>query len=1056
MLNRIIHFSLYNRIVVLILTGLILLGGVVALMRSEIDIFPDLNAPTVVIMTEAPGLAPEEVEKLVSFPVETAVNGATGVRRVRSSSATGFSVVWVEFDWDTDIYIARQIVTEKIAGVAEELPPGVKAPELGPQSSILGEIMIIGLTVDPAVADSVASAGGIPTSMGRLRSIADREVRPRLLSIGGVSQVSVIGGDVEEYQILLDQGKMRFHGITLAEVLEAAQSLNENAAGGTLYEYGNEYIIKGSVNTDNLDDLAQTVVRGEQGKAPVTLADISRIELGAKEPKLGLASVRTEPAVLLTVTKQPAVGTIGLTDKIDGEIASLKGTLPRDVKVYTDIFRQSEFIANSVSNLQESLLEGALMVIIVLFFFLMNLRTTLVSLVALPMSILITVLILRLMDVSINTMTLGGIAIAIGSLVDDAIVDVENVYHRIRDNYKLPADLRLSTVEVVYNASKEVRMPIFNSSLIIVTSFLPLFFLHGMEGRMLIPLGVAFIVALAASTIVALTLTPVLCSFLLGSEKGAGKLDRDPWLTRKLKGVYASSLAWCMAHGRAVIIAVCVLFAVAAGLFFTLGRSFLPPFNEGSMTINIATLPGISLEESDRIGRMAEEIILDTPEVITVARKTGRAELDEHSQGVNSSELEAPYRLNGRSRNEMVRDLRARLSEIPGISLEIGQPISHRMDAMLSGTEAQIAIKLFGSDLNTMFATGQKIKQIVAEVPGITDANIEQQMERPQLHIKPRREMLARYGIPMQRFTEFIDVALAGAQVSQVYESGLPYDVTVKFDPASRSGAKEIAELMIDSNEGKIPLSYVADVVSSSGPNTINRENVNRRLVISANVDGRDLRGAVNEIQQRVEKEVSLPEGYYLSYGGQFESEAEASRTLGLTSILALFIIFMLVYAEFKSVPQSLVIMINMPLAMIGGVLILVFTGGELNIPAIIGFISLLGIATRNGMLLISHYNRLQFLGVPLSERVMVGSVDRLTPIIMTALTSALALLPLALRSTVPGNEIQSPLAVVILGGLVSSTVLNVYVVPVLYRYIALRYPRKFSQQEVYKEDNGL
>ncbi len=1046
MLNKIIHFSLYNRIVVLILSGLILLGGVVALMRSEIDIFPDLNAPTVVIMTEAPGLAPEEVEKLVSFPVETAVNGATGVRRVRSSSATGFSVVWVEFDWDTDVYVARQIVNEKIASVAEALPPGVNAPVLGPQSSILGEIMIIGMTIDHAAADSLAHAGETPTDMSRLRSIADREVRPRLLSIGGVSQVSVIGGDVAEYQILLDQGKMRYHNITLGEVLEAARGLNENAAGGTLYEYGNEYIIKGSVNTSDTADIARTVVKAEPGMSPVFLSDIARVVHGYKEPKLGVASVRTEPAVLLTVTKQPAVGTIGLTHRIDEELNTLRQTLPADINVYADIFRQSEFISNSVSNLQESLLEGALMVIVVLFFFLMNLRTTVVSLVALPMSILITVLILRGMNVSINTMTLGGIAIAIGSLVDDAIVDVENVYRRLRENSKLPADRRLPVVEVVYSASREVRMPIFNSSLIIVASFLPLFFLQGMEGRMLIPLGVAFIVALAASTIVALTLTPVLCSLMLGSRRATGKLDREPWITRHMKVAYGRALGWCMNHGRMVLSVVGVLFVVSMILFFTLGRSFLPPFNEGSMTINLATLPGISLDESDKIGRMAEQIILETPEVLTVARKTGRAELDEHSQGVNGSEIEAPYRLKGRSRNEMVRDLRARLSEIPGISLEIGQPISHRMDAMLSGTEAQIAIKLFGSDLNTLFATGQQIKQIVSEVPGITDANIEQQIERPQLHIKPRRDMLARYGITLGQFTEFIDVALAGEAVSQVYDNGLPYDITVKFDRASRSTMKDIAELMIDSNAGKIPLSYVAEIVSSTGPNTINRENVNRRLVISANVDGRDLRGAVNDIQRRVSEEITLPEGYYLSYGGQFESEAEASRTLGLTSILALFIIFMLVYGEFRSVPQSLVILINMPLAMIGGVLILVFTGGELNIPAIIGFISLLGIATRNGMLLISHYNQLESDGVGLADRIARGSADRLTPIIMTALTSALALLPLALRSTVPGNEIQSPLAVVILGGLVSSTVLNVFVVPILYRYVCRKAEKRVSK----------
>lgn len=1038
MLNRIIHFSLYNRIVVLILSALILVGGCIALVRSEIDIFPDLNAPTVVVMTEAPGLAPEEVEKLVTFPLETAVNGATGVRRVRSSSATGFSVVWVEFDWDTDIYVARQIVSEKIAPVGESLPPGVKSPTLGPQSSILGEIMIVGLTVDDTQANLMKEHGEEPTSLGRLRSIADREIRPRLLSIGGVSQVAVIGGDVLEYQILLSPDKMRYLNITLPEVISATESLNENASGGTLYEYGNEYIIKGNVNTRSTDDIARTVVRAD-ANGVVTLADIAHVTLGAKEPRLGVASVRAVPSVLLTITKQPKVGTIGLTDKIDDELSKLKATLPADVKISTDIFRQSEFIANSVSNLQESLIEGALMVVIVLFFFLMNVRTTLVSLVALPMSIIITVIILRMMNVSINTMSLGGIAIAIGSLVDDAIVDVENVFKRLRENRRKPKAERLSIIEVVYEASKEVRMPIFNSTLIIVASFLPLFFLTGMEGRMLIPLGVAFIVALAASTIVALTLTPILCSYLLGSDKAMGQIDKEPWLTRNLKNAYARSLQWCLNHAKTVLIATGATFVVALALFFTLGRSFLPAFNEGSMTINVSTLPGISLEESDKVGRLAEKIILSIPEVKTVARKTGRAELDEHSLGVNVSEIEAPYELKDRSRNAMVRDLRAKLNEIPGANIEIGQPISHRMDAMLSGTEAQIAIKLFGNELNELFATGQKIKTLITSVPGITDANIEQQIERPQLSITPRRDMLARYGITLKDFTEFIDVALAGKAMSQVYDNGLPYDITLKFEENARNTTDRISMLMIDSNVGKIPLNYVADVTSSTGPNTINRENVNRRLVISANVDGRDLRGVVNDIQKKINETITLPEGYYITYGGQFESEAQATRTLALTSLLSLLIIFMLLYADFKSISQSLVILINMPLAIIGGVLILVITGGELNIPAVIGFISLLGIATRNGMLLISRYNHLEEEGIGLAERIAIGSTDRLTPIIMTALTSALALIPLALRSTVPGNEIQSPLAVVILGGLISSTCLNAFVVPILYRYISQR-----------------
>lgn len=1031
MLNKIIKLSLYNRVITLVLAGLILAAGCVALLRTEVDIFPDLNAPTVVVMTEAPGLAPEEVEKLVTFPIETAVNGATGVRRVRSSSAPGFSVVSIEFDWDTEIYRARQIVSEHLDGLESQLPPGVDAPVLGPQSSIMGEIMIIGLT-----SDSV--------SQERLRTLADRVIRPRLLALGGVSQVSVIGGDVREYQVLLSPEKMRRHGITLDEAIAAATDVNRNAAGGVLYEYGNEYIIKGTANTSDINELAAAVVRSD-GNGVVTLSDIATVTTGSKAPKIGTASVATKPAVLLTVTKQPAVGTIDLTERIDRELEQLRGALPQGVEVTTDIFRQSDFIANSISNLQESLLEGALMVIIVLFFFLMNLRTTLISLIALPMSILVAVIILHLMGVSINTMSLGGIAIAIGSLVDDAIVDVENVYKRLRANRALPEGERQSTVKVVFEASKEVRMPIFNSSLIIVASFMPLFFLHGMEGRMLIPLGVSFIVALAASTVVALTLTPVLCSYLLGSDKALGSLGKEPKLTAWLKKHYENGLSWCLAHGRAVLISTGALFLASLGLFFTLGRGFLPPFNEGSMTINVAALPGISLEESDRIGRLAEEILLEVPEVRTVARKTGRAELDEHSQGVNSSEMEVPYELKDRSRGAMVRDIRARLTEIPGVMVEIGQPISHRMDAMLSGTEAQIAVKLFGDDLNRLYAVGRRIQEIAREVPGMTDVNIEQQTERPQLDIVPRRAMLARYGITMSDFTRFVNVALAGEAVSQVYEEGLPYDITVKFDDASRTSRDRIASMMIDSNEGKIPLSYVADIRSASGPNTINRENVSRRLVVSANVDGRDLRGAVNELSKKVAEEVEMPEGYFVTYGGQFESEAAASRTLGLTSILALLIIFMLLYGEFRDLKESLVILVNMPLAMIGGVLILVATRSELNIPAIIGFISLLGIATRNGMLLISHYNQLEREGMDLDRRIAVGSVDRLTPIIMTALTSALALIPLALRSQVPGNEIQSPLAVVILGGLISSTTLNIFVVPVLYRMIAGKKSRKHS-----------
>lgn len=1020
MLNKIIGLSLNNRMVVVVLSAILLFLGVAVTLRTEVDIFPDLNAPTVVVMTEAPGFAPEEVEKTVTFPIETSINGATGVKRVRSSSASGFSVVWIEFDWGTDIYRARQTVSEKLSEIENSLPAGAGSPTLGPQSSILGEVLIIGLTADS-------------TSMNELRSIADRRIRPRLLSVGGVSQVSVIGGDIREYQILLSPERMALHNVSLSEVMDAVASINSNASGGVLYEYGNEYLIKGDIATSDVGELSESLVRADE-RGTVRLADIADVKTGNKEPRLGVASVDTRPAVLLTVTKQPAVGTIELTDKIEENLAAIRHSLPADVEISTDIFRQADFIDSSIGNLQESLFIGALLVIVVLFFFLMNLRTTLISLVAIPMSILITMIVLNALGLTINTMSLGGIAIAIGSLVDDAIVDVENVYKRLRENRLLPESEKASVLKVIFEASKEVRLPIFNSSLIIMASFMPLFFLRGIEGRMLIPLGIAFIVALLASTVVALTLTPVLCSYLLGGRGTDREMGKESWVVRRLRKTYTRALQWCFGHKRLVFAATGALFAGSMIVFFTLGRSFLPPFNEGSFTINVSTLPGISLEESDKVGREAEKIIMAVPEIRTVARKTGRAELDEHSLGVNVSEIEAPYVLDkGRSRSEVVSDLRHRLASIPGASIEIGQPISHRIDAMLSGTEAQIAIKLFGDDLNSLYRYGNRIKSAVSEIPGIVDINIEQQVERPQLDIRPRRRMLASYGITMEQFARAVNVALGGEVVSQVYEDGLPYDITVRLPDDRRDSAEKIAAMTIDSPKGRIPLASVADIVSATGPNTINRENVSRRIVISANVQDRDLRGAVNDIQQRIAADVDLPEGYYVSYGGQFESEAKASRTLLLASLGALVIIFLLLYGEYRDFSQSLIILLNMPLAMIGGVLLLRITTGELNIPAIIGFISLLGITTRNGMLLISRYNKLRDSNVALMECVSRGSADRLNPILMTALTSALALIPLAVTGDRPGNEIQSPLAIVILGGLISSTALNIFVIPLVY-----------------------
>ena len=1024
MLNKIIHFSLQNRLMVLVASVLLMVGGTYMAFHTEVDVFPDLNAPTVVVMTEAGGMAAEEVERLVTFPIETAVNGATDVRRVRSSSTTGFSVVWVEFDWDTDIYLARQIVSEKLSTVSGSLPDNVSQPVLGPQSSILGEVLIVGLTADS-------------TSMLDLRTLADWTVRPRLLSTGGVAQVAVLGGDIKEYQILIHPDRMKHYGVSLSEVMAATRGMNQNTSGGVIYQYGNEYIVRGLVSENDVEKLAQSALRTAQGTT-VTLADVADVKIGAQQPKLGVASERGKPAVLLTVTKQPNTGTIELTAKLEEAIKDLKKNMPGDVHVSTDIFRQANFINSSIDNVQDSLIEGAIFVVIVLFMFLANVRTTVISLVTLPLSLLITLLVLHYMGLSINTMSLGGMAIAIGSLVDDAIVDVENVWKHLRQNRMLPVEERRPVLDVVFDASREVRMPILNSTIIIMVSFVPLFFLSGMEGKMLIPLGIAFIVSLFASTVVALTLTPVLCSYLLGGRKGSDSLPKEAFVAVWLKKYYETALLWVLGHKKIVTGGTAVLLVAAIGFFFTLGHSFLPSFNEGSFTINISSLPGISLEESDNIGRRAEKLLLTVPEIKTVARKTGRAELDEHALGVNVSEIEAPFELKDRTHAEVLADVRKKLSVLTGVNIEIGQPISHRIDAMLSGTQANIAIKLFGDDLNRMFLIGNEIKESIASVEGIADLNVEQQIERPELKIVPRRDMLRKYGITLPEFAEFVSVCMAGETVSQVYESGKSFNLVVRVDEDDRKTMECIEDMMIDTADGqRIPLAEVADVVSAKGPNTINRENVKRKIVVSANTSGRDLRSVVNDIQDRIEHEIKLPEGYHIEYGGQFESEQAASRTLMITSLMSIVVIFLLLYMQFKNSFESGVIMLNLPLALIGGVFALVFTTGEVSIPAIIGFISLFGIATRNGMLLISRYNALRNEeGLTVRESVLHGSLDRLNPILMTALSSALALVPLALRGGLPGNEIQSPMAKVILGGLLTSTFLNAFILPVVYEWM--------------------
>lgn len=1028
MLDKIIRFSLQNRLFILMAAVLLMVGGIYTTYHMDVDVFPDLNAPTVVVMTEATGMAAEEVEKLVTFPVESAVNGATDVRRVRSSSTTGFSVVWVEFDWGTDIYKDRQIVSEKLAEVSESLPPTCGKPTLGPQSSILGEVFIIGLTSDK-------------TSMQDLRTIADWTIRPRLLSLGGVAQVTVLGGDIKEYQILLSPEKMRHYGITLQEVMNAAQDMNRSSAGGVLYEYGNEYIIRGVLSTNDADAIGRAVVKMD-GDAPITLASIAEIKAGAKAPKLGLASHRGKPAVLMTVTKQPNASTIELTAKLDKAVEDLMTQIPADINVATDIFRQQKFIDSSIDNIKKSLYEGALFVIIVLFFFLMNVRTTLISLVTIPLSLVVSILTLKFMGLTINTMSIGGMAIAIGSLVDDAIVDVENVFKHLRQNRKLPESERKSVIEVVFNASREVRLPILNSTFIIVVSFVPLFFLTGMEGRMLRPLGIAFITALFASTLVALTLTPVLCSYLLGGDK-SDKAGKDPAIVRWLQKVYNVALEWVISHKKTTLGAVLALFAVALGIFFSLGSSFLPAFNEGSFTINVSTLPGVSLEESDNVGRRAEEILLTVPEIKTVARKTGRAELDEHALGVNVSEIEAPFELGKRSKKEVVAEVRAKLNTLPGVNVEIGQPISHRIDAMLSGTRANIAIKLFGTDLDKMFLLGNQIKSEIEGIPGIADLNVEQQIERPQLQIVPNREMMAKYGITPSEFNDMVEVYLAGKVVSQVYEGNKVFDLTLKAADDSRNSIEEIRNISVDAVGGKIPFGQIAQIRSAAGPNTINRENVARKIVISANVSDGDLQGAVTKIQKAIRDNIELPEGYHVEYGGQFESAQSASRTLLFTSLMAIIVIFLLLYGQFKDVRQASAVLLNLPLALIGGIFAIFFADKIISIPAIIGFISLFGIATRNGMLLIDRYNELRSEGLSLHDAVVKGSLDRLNPILMTALTSALALVPLALGGELPGNEIQSPMAKVLLGGLLTSTMLNGFIIPVVYILISRRITNK-------------
>jgi CzcA family heavy metal efflux pump len=1035
MLNKIISFSLHNRLLVVVASVLLIISGSYVASRMDVDVFPDLTAPTVVVLTEAHGLAPEEVEKLVTFPIETSVNGATNVRRVRSSSSAGISIVWVEFEWGTDIFQARQIVNEKIIAIGEKLPQGVGIPTMAPQSSIMGEIMLIGLT---AGNDTTGTQG--VTSQMDLRTIADWTIRPRLLASGGVAQVMVIGGEYKQYQILASPQKMHHYNVSLSELLQAAREANDNSSGGFMNEYNNEYIIKGIGRTSDVEEIGRSVIKSNNGY-PVKIEDVAETRIGSPV-KIGDGSIKGKPAVIMTVQKQPSTNTLELTAKIDAALADLQATLPPDVKIDTEIFRQADFINASISNIQKTLLEGSVFVVIILFLFLMNWRATIISLLAIPISLIVAILTLKWLGFTINTMSLGGMAIAIGALVDDAIIDVENVYKRLRQNAMNPPEAQRNKLDVIFDASVEIRTSIINATFIIIVAFVPLFFLSGMEGKLLAPLGIAFIISLFASLIISITLTPVLGSYLLTNEKMLKSREGESWLVQKLQHAYILVLEKVMLAKKTVIVFAVVLLAIALFVMSQLGRSFLPEFNEGSLVISAVTLPGTALEESNKIGSDIEMALLTIPEIKTTTRRTGRAELDEHAQGVNSAEIDAPFELGGMNRDSFMEEVRDKLSAISGVVITIGQPISHRIDHMLSGTRANIAIKIFGNDLNKLFSLSNQIKNEIAAVEGLVDLGVEQLIEIPQVQIKANRELLNHYGITIGQFNQFVDVAFAGEKVSEIYEGGKSFDLILRFDDNNRGSIENIRNAPIDTHTGeKIPLYYVADIVSTSGPGTINRENVQRKTVVSANVAGRDQRSAVEEIREIIVEKVVLPEGYHIEYGGQFESEAEASRTLFVTSMLSLLVIFLLLFQEFRSVKTAFIILLNLPLALIGGIFTIYFTSGIISIPSIIGFITLFGIATRNGILLVSRYNALLEKGncLPEAERmsmheiIMYGSKDRLSPILMTALTAGLALVPLAIAGDIPGNEIQSPMAKVILGGLLTSTLLNIFIVPIVY-----------------------
>lgn len=1024
MIDKLIAWSLRYRVIVIALAAAFLGWGGYVLREVPLDVLPDLSAPTVTILVEGHGMVPTEMESLVTFPIEAALNGASGVRRVRSATAVGLAVVWVEFDWGQDIQRARQIVTEKLTLVNASLPPEVQQPYLAPVSSIMGEIMFVALESDRH-------------SPLDVRTVADNVLRRRLLAVPGVSQVIATGGGQKQYQVLVDAVELREYNITLGQVENALRRGNRNSSAGFRVTGGQEYLIQGVGRVSNEDEIGNIVVESRGGR-PILVRNVAHVKIG-EALKRGMGSHKGSPAVILGIQKQPGANTLELTRLLDATLDDIQRTLPGGMVIDKHVFRQADFIQRALDNLMGALRDGSLLVVLVVLVFLANFRASLITLIALPISLLAAVLGIRFLGFTLNSMSLGGLAIAVGELVDDAIIDVENVVRRLRENSALAEAERQPSIEVVYRASREIRGSVVFATLIVILVFLPLFALESIEGRLLWPIGFAYIIALVASLVVALTVTPALCSLLLPRTKSILK-GREPWLIRVLKRMYRPSLSFSLDHSWLVLSASALLLITAGLAVSRMGRSFLPEFNEGSLTVGAVTIPGTSLAESDQLGTALERILLTVPEVRSTGRRTGREELDEHVQSVESAEIDVDLQMADRPKDEVLKEIRDKVTVLPGTNVSVGQPISHRIDHMLSGTLANIAVKIFGDDLRELRLLARQVQMSMAGVPGVVDLSLEQQTDIPTLRIRADPALVARQGLPAGDVAERIETALIGREVGRIFEGQVSFPLVAKYADPRRPGDGEdtlggIREMLLDTPAGPlVPLSSVATIQEDRSPNFIMREGVQRRIVVQCNVAGRDLQGTVNEIQQRISQAVKLPQGYRIEYGGQFESAERAYRRLTLLGIGVVVGIFLILGIAFGSYKDALIIMLNLPLALVGGVAGVFLAGGVLSLASLVGFITLFGIATRNGIMLISHIRHLRDRGAPdFRQAVMTGASERLAPILMTALAAGLALVPIALGMGKPGSEIQAPMAIVIFCGLLTSTALNMVVVPAAY-----------------------